>query len=390
MTTMMMMLNAAVLRRAVASRAESIIRGLLEQSGIAIGGGEPHDITVHDDRFYLRTLRDGSLGFGESYMEGWWDAPALDQTIAHILASRTDEKLPVWADSLLALRARVQNLQSRSRAPEVGKRHYDVGNDLYRAMLDRRMAYTCAYWPAGAEEADLDAAQEAKLELVCRKIGLSPGMRVLDLGCGWGCFARYAAERHGAQVTGYTISERQVELGRELCAGLPVELHLEDYRTAHGQYDAVVSIGIMEHVGPRNYRTYMDVVDRCLVPGGLAFIHTIAGNYSNDHIEPWLHRYIFPNAVLPSMAQMARAMEPRFVIEDVHNIGPHYDRTLMSWWQRFDAAWPTLRHRYDDRFYRMWRYYLLSCAGIFRTRYAQLFQIVFTRPPTSQPSCRLS
>ena len=386
----MMMLNAAVLRRAVVSRAESIIRGLLEQSGITVDGEAPHDIVVHDDRFYTRTLRDGSLGFGESYMEGWWDSPAIDLMIARILESGTDEKLPVWADSLLALRARIQNLQSRARAPEVGRRHYDVGNDLYRAMLDSRMAYTCAYWPPGREDADLDAAQEAKLELVCRKIQLRPGMKVLDLGCGWGCFARYAAERHGAEITGYTISERQVELGRELCAGLPVELRLEDYRNARGRYDAVISIGIMEHVGPRNYRTYIDVVDRCLVPGGIGFIHTIAGNYSNDHIEPWLNRYIFPNAVLPSLSQMTRAMEPRFTVEDVHNIGPHYDRTLMSWCQRFDDAWPDLRGRYDDRFYRMWKYYLLSCAAIFRTRHTQLFQVVFTRPPTRQPACRLS
>jgi cyclopropane-fatty-acyl-phospholipid synthase len=385
----MMFLNSAMLRRAVASRAESIIRGLLEQAGITVGGDAPWDVAVHDDRFYTRTLRDGSLGFGEAYMEGWWDAPALDQTISRILGSGADERLPVWADSLLSLRARVQNLQSRARAPQVGKQHYDVGNDLYAAMLDRRMAYTCAYWPPGQEEIDLDAAQEAKLELVCKKIQLRPGMKILDLGCGWACFARYAAEKHGAEVTGYTISQRQVDLGRELCAGLPVELHLDDYRNARGRYDAVISIGIMEHVGPRNYRTYMEVVDRCLAPGGIGFIHTIAGNHSNDHIEPWMHRYIFPNAVLPSMAQMARAMEERFVLEDVHNIGPHYDRTLMSWWQRFDAAWPDLRERYGDRFYRMWRYYLLSCAATFRTRTTQLFQLVFTRPPTPQPPSRV-
>lgn len=386
----MMLLNTAVLRRAFVSRAESIIRGLLEQSGIAVGGDAPHDITVHDDRFYTRTLRDGSLGFGESYVEGWWDSPALDETIARIQAAGTDEKLPVWAGSLLSLRARVQNLQSRSRAPEVGRRHYDVGNDLYRAMLDSRMAYTCAYWPPGEEDLDLDAAQEAKLEMVCRKIQLRPGMKVLDLGCGWGCFARYAAERHGAEVTGFTISERQVELGRELCAGLPVELHFDDYRNARGQYDAVISIGIMEHVGPRNYRTYMEVVDRCLVADGVGFIHTIGGNFSRDHMEPFMNRYIFPNAVLPSLSQMSRAMERLFVVEDVHNIGPHYDRTLMSWWRRFDAAWPNLRGQYGDRFYRIWKYYLLACAAIFRTRQAQLFQVVFTRPPTPQPPRRLS
>jgi cyclopropane-fatty-acyl-phospholipid synthase len=134
----------------------------------------------------------------------------------------------------------------------------------------------------------------------------------------------------------------------------------------------------------------MDVVDRCLAPEGTAFVHTIAGNYSRDHMEPWLNRYIFPNAVIPSMTQLARAMEARFVIEDVHNIGPNYDRTLMCWWERFEAAWPELRAHYDERFYRMWKYYLLGCAAGFRTRHTQLYQIVFTQPPTTQPPCRVS
>lgn len=373
------------LRHTVDSLAAPVVRSLLDRAGVTVGGDAPHDIIVHDERFYSRVLRDGPLGFGESYVDGWWDSRALDETVYRILCAGVDEKIPAWASGLLALQARVQNLQSMSRATEVGKRHYDVGNDLYRAMLDRRMAYTCAYWK---DAADIDQAQEAKLDLVCRKIGLKPGMRVLDLGCGWGSFARFAAER-GAEVTGYTISQRQVELGRELCAGMPVELRLDDYRNAHGQFDAVVSIGIMEHVGPANYGTYMEVVDRCLVQGGIGFIHTIAGNRSTNHIDPWVHRYIFPNAVLPTLSQMAAAMEGRFVVEDVHNIGPHYDRTLMSWVERFEAAWPSLRDQYGDRFYRLWRYYLLISAATFRSRQNQLFQMVFTRTPTPQPPCRV-
>jgi cyclopropane-fatty-acyl-phospholipid synthase len=250
-------------------------------------------------------------------------------------------------------------------------------------MLDRRMVYTCGYWEEGVTS--LDEAQEAKLDLVCRKIGLRAGMRVLELGCGWGSFARFAAERYGAEVTGYTVSKEQVELGRRRCAGLPVELRLEDYRRARGTYDAVVSIGIMEHVGPRNHRTYMKVVDRCLAEGGTAFIHTIGGNTSKGFISPWFHEYIFPNAALPSLAQLARAMEGRFLPEDVHNLGPHYDPTLMAWYRNFVAAWPALADRYGDRFFRMWSFYLLACAGGFRARHTQLYQLVLTRPGTRQP-----
>ena len=270
---------------------------------------------------------------------------------------------------------------------EVGERHYDLGNDLYQAMLDKRMNYTCGYWK---DAATLDEAQEAKLDLVCRKIGLQPGMRVLELGCGWGSFAKYAAEKYGAEVLGVTVSKEQVALGMEQCQGLPVELRLQDYREVEGTYDAVISIGVMEHVGYKNYRTYMQVVDRCLKEDGIAFVHTIGGNRSATSSDPWTNKYIFPNGMLPSIAQLGAAMEGLFVMEDWHNFGPHYDRTLMAWHANFEAAWPELKANYDERFYRMWRYYLLSCAGGFRSRNNQLWQIVMTRTGTPQPDCRVS
>jgi len=371
-----------------ASRAETVIRELLEGTGIEINGSNPWDLQVHDDRLYERVLREVELGFGEAYMDGWWDCEAIDELITRILLADLPSKLKGnWRLMLHALQARLFNLQSRRRAFQIGERHYDLGNDLYQAMLDKRMNYTCAYWKEGVTT--LDEAQEAKLELVCQKIGLEPGMHVLDIGCGWGCFAKYAAEKYGVRVTGVTVSKEQVKLGMEMCKGLPVELKLQDYRDVTGVYDRVISIGVMEHVGYKNYRTYMEVADRTLKDGGIAFIHTIGGNISSTKANAWTTKYIFPNGMLPSIAQLSKAMEGIFVIEDLHNIGPHYDKTLMAWHANFEAAWPELRKKYDERFYRMWRYYLLSSAGGFRARQSQLWQFVMTRPGTPQPNCRV-
>jgi cyclopropane-fatty-acyl-phospholipid synthase len=367
-------------------RATDLIRELLASAGVTLGGDRPWDIQVHDPRFYERVLRDGTLGVGESYVEGWWDAPALDQMIDHVMRARLGEALPEsWLFVAHAVRARVMNLQNKARAFGNGQHHYDIGNDLYAAMLDRRMLYTCAYWPTART---LDEAQEAKLELVCRKLGLRAGMRVLDLGCGWGGFAAYAAERHGVSVVGYTVSREQVRWAAEQYAHLPIDIRLGDYREATGRHDAVVSIGLMEHVGPKNYRGYMELADRCLAPGGVAFIHTIGANRARNHIEPWFGKYVLPNAVLPTLAQVVTAMEGIFVPEDIHNLGEDYDRTLMAWWHNFDAAWPALRARYGEPFYRLWKYYLLASAGAFRARSQQLFQIVMTRPGTPQPPGR--
>jgi cyclopropane-fatty-acyl-phospholipid synthase len=321
-------------------------------------------------------------------MDGWWDCEALDQFIDRALRADLEAKVKGnWRLALHVLRSRLLNLQSPGRAYDVGEQHYDLGNDLYTAMLDKRLNYTCGYW---REATTLDEAQEAKLELVCKKIGLKPGMSVLELGCGWGSFAKYAAEKHGVRVLGVTVSKEQVALGMELCQGLPVELRLQDYREVEGTYDAVISIGVMEHVGYQNYRTYMDVVDRCLKEGGIAFVHTIGAIRSVTTGDPWTDKYIFPHGMLPSIAQLGAAMEERFVMEDWHNFGPYYDRTLMAWHANFEAAWPELKIRYDERFRRMWRYYLLSSAGGFRARRLQLWQIVFTRTGTPQPDCRFS
>jgi len=382
-----MTVGAGLVPRALVGRAERTVRGLLEAADVRVGGSRPHDIQVHDPDFYVRVLRDGRLGLGESYVDGQWDTGALDELTARLIRAGGRRPALGWRSALHGAAARVWNLQTGVRARRSVERHYDLGNDLYQAMLGETLVYTCAYWKWAG---DLDEAQRAKLDLICRKLGLQPGMTVLDLGCGWGTFARYAAKTYGARVTGYTVSREQVALGTELCRGLPVELHLADYRAASGTYDAVVSVGLLEHVGPRNHRIYMETVDRCLRPGGVAFVHAIGSNRSQVLIDAWFHRYVFPNAAIPSLAQITAAMDGMFVPEDVHNIGPHYDRTLLAWSRNFERAWPRLRARYGERFRRTWRYYLLSSAGAFRARFMQLYQIVMTRPGTRQPECRLS
>ena len=369
-------------------QSEIIVRELLDSADIQLNGENPWDIQVHNPLFYDRLLRESSLALGESYMDGWWDWEAIDEFINRVLKARLDTKVKGnWKFLLNALRAQLLNLQAPSRAYQVGEHHYDLGNDLYRAMLDKRLNYTCGYWKNATT---LDEAQEAKLELVCKKIGLKPDMNILELGCGWGSFAKYAAEKYGVHVLGVTVSKEQVALGLELCHGLPVELRLQDYREVQGKYDAVISIGIMEHVGTKNYRTYMQVVDRCLKDNGIAFIHTIGSNVSASSSEPWTDKYIFPNGILPSIAQLGAAMENIFIMEDWQNFGPYYDKTLMAWHANFEKAWPTLKNNYDESFYRMWRYYLLSSAGAFRSRNQQLWQLVMIHPGTPQPECRFS
>ena len=355
---------------------EGRVRELLARAGIEIDGSRPWDIQVHDSALYQRVMSAGSVGLGESYMDGWWDAARLDQFFERVHRARLETAVRRNAGlRFLILRARLSNLQSARRAFEVGERHYDLGNDLFEAMLDRRMVYTCGYWKCAST---LDEAQEAKLELVCQKIGLRPGMRVLDVGCGWGSFLKYAGERYGAKGVGITVSEEQQGLGQRLCAGLDVEIHLMDYRRLSGTFDRVVSLGMFEHVGYKNYGEFMKIIRGVLVPDGLFLLHTLGRDTSGTTPDPWIHRYIFPNGMLPSIAQIGRAMEGRFVMEDWQNFSADYDPTLMSWFSNFDQAWPTLRVRYGERFYRMWKYFLLAFAGAFRARRNQLWQIVLS------------
>jgi len=356
-------------------RFQEKLNELLQTADVKLNGGRAWDIQVYDERFYRRILAGGSLAAGEAYMDGWWDSQALDELFERLLRAHLDKKIKArdwWWDALVA---RVFNLQKPSRAFQVGKRHYDMGNDLFRIMLDERMIYSCGYW---ADASSVDEAQEAKLDLVCRKLQLKPGMKVLDIGCGWGGAARFAAERYNVEVVGITVSEQQANFAREYCRGLPVDIRLQDYRDMNEKFDRIFSVGMFEHVGYKNYRTYMKKVRALLKSEGLFLLHTIGENRSVTRNDPWIAKYIFPNSMLPSASQITSAAEDLFVIEDWHNFGVDYDKTLMAWHHNFEKGWPLLKERYDERFYRMWRYYLLMCAGVFRARSNQLWQVVLS------------
>jgi cyclopropane-fatty-acyl-phospholipid synthase len=349
----------------------------LAQANIHLNGNQPQDIRVRHPRFFKRALFGGSLGLGESYMDGDWDCAHLDVFFEHVFKAGLDESADKHLPAgLLALSALFLNLQSPQRAWQVGRQHYDLSHELYANMLDSHLTYSCGYWQ---KTTNLEDAQVAKLNLVCRKLHLKSGMTLLDIGCGWGGMAKFAAENYGVNVVGITISQEQFQYAKRICKNLPIEIRLQDYRNLNQKFDRIVSIGMFEHVGYKNYRTFMSVAERCLNDDGLFLLHSIGGKTSQTHTDPWLDKYIFPNSMLPSSKQVTAAIENLFLIEDWHNFGADYDMTLMAWYSRFREHWGKLKRHYDERFYRMWTYYLLSCAASFRTRKNQLWQIVMAK-----------
>lgn len=364
-----------------------LIETLFNRAGIEINGPNPWDIQVNDERLYARILRDKSLGLGEAYMEGMWDCERVDEIMHRILAANLDREIKGSVKMLLPyLSALLFNHQSRRRSRRVVEHHYGgLDNDLFMSFLGTYDQYSCAYFK-GTD--DLQQAQLNKMDLICRKIGLGCNDRLLDIGCGWGGFSRYAAERYGCDVTAVNISGEQICYARESCKNLPVSILNCEYRDICGIFDKVVSVGMFEHVGQKNYKTFMRIVDRCLKDDGIFLLQTIGSNNSRIKCDPWTAKYIFPNSMLPSIAQIGKAVEDLFVMEDWQNLGPHYDKTLMVWNDNFQKAWPNLKERYNERFRRMFEYFLLSCAGAYRARHIQLWQIVFTKCGTRQPDCR--
>jgi cyclopropane-fatty-acyl-phospholipid synthase len=372
-------------KRAAPSPSREAITRILAGADIVIGGERPHDIEVHDERFYDRVLEQGALGLGESYIEGFWDCPRLDEAIARGLRFDLERKVSRdWRTLMLFLRAKISNMQSPFRAGMVAAAHYDLGNDFFEKLLGPSMVYSCAYWK---EAEDLDSAQRNKLALICDKLGIGPGDRVLDIGCGWGAFARYAAGQRGAEVVGITVSPPQAEYARSFCAGLPVEVLLLDYRDSalrkRQRFDKIVSVGMFEHVGKKNYGTFMQTARDLLKDDGLFLLQTIGRRRSTDEIDVFTDKHIFPNGIAPSPTDVIRAFEPRFVLEDWHAFGADYERTLLAWCENFERFASSPGFDLGQRFYRTWKYYLLSFAGAFKVRnHLQLWQIVLSREGT--------
>jgi len=349
---------------------------LLKYADIKINGKRPWDIQVKNEKIYKRVLSEANMGLGEGYMDGWWTAKSVDKFIFKLVSANLHKRIKKTPSmAALYLRAKFSNKQ-KSRSYHIGDWHYDIGNELYTKMLDKNMQYSCGYWKNAKT---LDKSQLDKMDLICKKLKLKKGMTLLDIGCGWGGLAKYAAKKYGVKVLGITVSNEQAKLARENCKGENVRIEVLDYRKLNQKFDRIVSVGMFEHVGPKNYKEYMKVANRCLKDDGIFLLHTIGSNKSNMSGEPWMDKYIFPDGVIPSIKQIAKAAEKLFFIEDIHNFGAYYDKTLMAWHANFKKSWSKIKKNYDERFYRMWEYYLLSCAGSFRARYNQLFQVILTK-----------
>jgi len=365
----------AYARRVAARRAREKLCTLFAESDIRVDNDLPWSPKVHDDRVYGRILKGGMLSVGESYVDGDWDCTSLDELAARFNRLGIDQMVGSISRGLAdAINVRLVNRQRVRAAVANGRAHYDRGDDLYAAMLGDTMVYSCGYWQHATT---LDDAQRAKHELVCAKLDLHDRQSMLDVGCGYGELARHAAAKHGVHVVGATVSHNQAEHARRRCAGLPVKIEESDYRSLHGRFDRIVSIGMFEHVGPRNYERFFTQMRRLLAPDGLFLLHTIGHSGEKPSLDPWLDRYIFPGAMLPTARGLTEALDGKFVIEDWQNLGADYDKTLLAWYQNFDRAWPSLLH-YGHRFYRAWRYYLLTSAGSFRARRNQVWQLVLS------------
>ncbi|MDP2705295.1 MAG: cyclopropane fatty acyl phospholipid synthase [Patescibacteria group bacterium] len=364
--------------------SKEFVEALAREAEFTINGSQPWDMRVKDEGFFDRLVRFGSLGLGESYMDGWWESDDLEETIGRILKANLPLKIIRSPRLLLSIASQYIAglfgvIGMKKRAFESAKKHYDLGNEMFEKMLDKRMIYSCGYW---RNAKSLDKAQEDKLDLICKKLKLKKGMKLLEIGCGWGGLLEYAARNYGIKGVGITVSKEQAAMARERVKDLPIEIRIEDYRDTVGEFDRIVSVGMFENVGYKYFPIFFKKVLSLLKDKGVFLIHTIGTNAPGVRGDPWFEKYIFPNCMLPELTQIEKASRAYFILEDLQNFGPDYATTLREWFKRFNNAWPTLKEKYGERFYRMWKYYLLSSAATFHVRDNQLWQFVFRKHQT--------
>ncbi len=362
-----------------------IVTNTLARAGVAINGDRPWDIQVLQNRFFRRAAR-GPLGLGESYMDRDWDVLSLDELFRHVISAGLDHGYLAQFNRLwLDLQARISNLQSRRRARAVAEEHYDLDYRMYENFLGPYNQYTCCFFD-GTD--DLAKAEIRKLEIICDKLDVKSSDTVLDIGCGWGGFAKYAASTRGCQVTGVSLSREQVEYARKYTEGLPVKIVHSDYRDLPDKldtrFDKILICGMIEHVGYKNYANLMTVVHHLLKDHGLFLLHTIGNSEDTAIVNPWIEKYIFRNSMAPSMLQLAASIRGLFTVHDWQNYGHYYSSTLSAWQENFERNWETIKslktaRPFDEKFRRMWNYYLLSCKAAFDVEDLQLWQIVMSK-----------
>ncbi len=355
-------------------------------------GRQTWGLQISDSAVRRRIQRLGIVALGETYEQGHWQCDNLEDFMYQVFTgSPLTLSLAAWSKLLLAaLDQRLFNRQNGRGAFNIGLKHYDLGNDLFRCMLDSSMTYTSGYW---AHATTLDEAQKAKLDLICRKLNLRPGQRVLDIGCGWGNFAHFAATNYGAHVTGLTVSQEQARFAQERCRDLPVEIRLQDYRTFRESFDHVVSIEMIEAVGRKNLPAYFKTIDSVLKNDGLAVVQVISGDTLSstsdrglDQYILWLVKYIFPDGYLPKQHELVPPRSTQLAIEDWHRFHDDYPKTLRAWSDRFNQNWRQLAAQYDDAFHRRWNFYLSGCAAAFRAGLVSVSQLTYRKGTPTQRS----